>query len=239
MISYELVNKSGISANVKVFQSGNQYLFDYPCDSTSDCTDYAVNLTKGTYKFELFGASGGSSKDKVSSFRFSNTSCISPLLVRMYGGNVDCYPGNSIGGAGGYLSAQISLRSPVKAYFTLGGRGIFGHKLESELNTACFEKINMQPGGYGGGGSSSNYPRGTGSGGGQTAVKFIENDLWHRVLVSGAGGGCDDNTDDDSSGGSGGNLTAQSWFLFGKLTKSYFARAVQDLKKHCRVTVEA
>ncbi|EAY09825.1 glycine-rich protein, putative [Trichomonas vaginalis G3] len=225
MISYELVNKTGVSANVNVLQSGNQYIFDYPCKSTSECTDYFVHLPRGTYKFELFGSSGGSSKGHVSSYRYSQTNCISPLLVKLYGGNVDCYLNNSIGGAGGYLSAQISLQSPVQAFFTLVGRGIFGHKTDNPCSPSSFEKGNMQPGGYGGGGSSSDHPYGTGCGGGQTAVKFQYNDLWHRVLVSGAGGGCDDNTDDDGSGGSGGNLTAQSWFYNGELTNSYYANS--------------
>ncbi|EAX85861.1 loricrin, putative [Trichomonas vaginalis G3] len=93
-------------------------------------------------------------------------------------------------------------------------------------------------GGYGGGGSSSNFCGteidtsgiycGTGSGGGQTAVKFLENDLWHRVLVSGGGGGCDNaqgdyGGSDDGSGGAGGNFTAQSWFANGVLSENYFA----------------
>ncbi|EAY19621.1 hypothetical protein TVAG_228840 [Trichomonas vaginalis G3] len=79
----------------------------------------------------------------------------------------------------------------------------------------------MIKGGYGGGGNAfsfyaddGNY--GSGSGGGQTAVKFVSNDLWHRVIVAGAGGGSDNyfyadsyNSYDDGSGGSGGGLTAQ------------------------------
>ncbi|EAX89107.1 hypothetical protein TVAG_259020 [Trichomonas vaginalis G3] len=83
----------------------------------------------------------------------------------------------------------------------------------------------MQPGGYGGGGSSANFPSGSGSGGGQTAVKFHENDLWHRVLVSGAGGGCDDSQSDDGSGGAGGNLTAQGWFANSVMSNSYLANS--------------
>ena len=91
----------------------------------------------------------------------------------------------------------------------------------------------MIKGGYGGG-SSANFfsltslKNGTGSGGGQSAVKFLENDLWHRVIVSGGGGGCDDSFgtfggDEDGSGGAGGNLTAQSWFQNGKLVSIYLA----------------
>ena len=66
---------------------------------------------------------------------------------------------------------------------------------------------------------------GTGSGGGQTAVKFHSNDLWHRVLVSGGGGGSDDNNSDDGSGGSGGNLVAQGWFHKGSLVSTHLANS--------------
>ncbi|EAY08790.1 hypothetical protein TVAG_188770 [Trichomonas vaginalis G3] len=82
----------------------------------------------------------------------------------------------------------------------------------------------MFKGGYGGGGSAfsfydTNLSYGSGSGGGQTAVKFLSNDLWHRVIVAGAGGGSDNyyyidayNTNDDGSGGSGGGFTAQGYW---------------------------
>ncbi|EAY09125.1 hypothetical protein TVAG_230850 [Trichomonas vaginalis G3] len=85
----------------------------------------------------------------------------------------------------------------------------------------------MVKGGYGGGGYSVNYYAsstqfGAGSGGGQTAVKFLQNDLWHRVIVSGGGGGSD-NVDvgafmsgDDGSGGAGGGLVAQIYWVDGQ-----------------------
>ncbi|EAX87852.1 PE-PGRS protein, putative [Trichomonas vaginalis G3] len=92
----------------------------------------------------------------------------------------------------------------------------------------------MIEGGYGGGGYASNYFGndefyGSGSGGGQTAVKFEVNDLWHRVIVSGAGGGCDDNfgtfnSDNDGSGGAGG-IIGQGWFLSGVYNFSYLANS--------------
>ncbi|EAX89101.1 hypothetical protein TVAG_442580 [Trichomonas vaginalis G3] len=113
----------------------------------------------------------------------------------------------------------------MNAFITIGGKGSFGHKSIAPGTKDCFMKENMQPGGYGGGGSSSSYPYGTGSGGGQTAVKFLENDLWHRVLVSGAGGGCDDYDPDDGSGGAGGNLTAQGWFYNGNYISTHLANS--------------
>lgn len=85
----------------------------------------------------------------------------------------------------------------------------------------------MIKGGYGGGGNTFNYWMsesnfGAGSGGGQTAVKFLQNDLWHRVIVSGAGGGSDNSIDnevfngtDDGSGGAGGGLVGQGYWMNG------------------------
>ncbi|EAY10978.1 hypothetical protein TVAG_446800 [Trichomonas vaginalis G3] len=94
----------------------------------------------------------------------------------------------------------------------------------------------MVHGGYGGGSFSFNFYStdiacGDGSGGGQTAVKFFENDLWHRVIVSGGGGGSDNFNpnnndymrDDDGSGGSGGGQTAQGFWINGKYISRYLA----------------
>ena len=33
--------------------------FDYPCSSRTDCTPYEINLPRGQYLFEIYGASGG------------------------------------------------------------------------------------------------------------------------------------------------------------------------------------
>ncbi|KAI5505953.1 glycine-rich protein family [Trichomonas vaginalis G3] len=225
MISYELQQKSDVNASKNVSINGRQYIFDFPCDDTSICTDYVVRLPRGTYKFELYGASGGSARGKVSSYRYENKSCISEETVRLMHGNTECIQQDSIGGAGGYLSGTITLKHPTLSYFTIGGKGVFGYKPGYMTEEENFQKENMQPGGYGGGGSSSNYFRGTGSGGGQTTVKFIENDLWHRVLVSGAGGGCDDYNADDGSGGAGGNLVAQGWFFNGNYVENYLANS--------------
>ncbi|EAY19627.1 PE-PGRS protein, putative [Trichomonas vaginalis G3] len=92
----------------------------------------------------------------------------------------------------------------------------------------------MVKGGYGGGGYATNFATydlndGAGSGGGQTAVKFLSNDLWHRVIVAGAGGGSDNSytigTQDDGSGGSGGGLTAQGYWINGVYNSSRLANS--------------
>ena len=61
--------------------------------------------------------------------------------------------------------------------------------------------------------------------GGQTSVQFLENSLYHRVIVSGAGGGSDDSAGDDSRGGSGGSLVAQGWWADRVYNGKYLANS--------------
>ena len=148
MISYDLLPKQGVNARKNVTVIGNQYIFNYPCENTSDCTDYIVQLSHGTYKFELYGASGGSARNKVSSYRNKNKVCILDEIVQQFHGNTECFQQDSIGGAGGYLSATITIRSSITSFFTIGGKGIFGKKGDMSETIECFKKENMQPGGY-------------------------------------------------------------------------------------------
>ncbi|EAY19629.1 loricrin, putative [Trichomonas vaginalis G3] len=92
----------------------------------------------------------------------------------------------------------------------------------------------MVKGGYGGGGYAANFKGvddtdGAGSGGSQTAVKFLSNDLWHRVIVAGAGGGSENEfaygNSDDGSGGSGGDFTAQGYWENGVYNSSRLANS--------------
>lgn len=85
----------------------------------------------------------------------------------------------------------------------------------------------MNPGGYGGGGSSPGYASGSGSG--QNAVKFEKHDLFHRVIVSGGGGGSDNGggtlqQSDDGSGGAGG-LEAQGFYIDGMYIENLSANS--------------
>ncbi|EAY01267.1 hypothetical protein TVAG_027350 [Trichomonas vaginalis G3] len=137
-------------------------------------------------------------------------------------GNTVCRKVASRGGAGGYISGNIKIFKEITAYATIGGKGIYD---ENPFHT--------HKGGYGGGGDALNLPGyGSGSGGGQTAVKFVSNDLWHRVIVSGGGGGSDNYADhtqmytvDDGSGGSGGGFTAPGAWREGKYDASKSANS--------------
>ncbi|EAX99874.1 hypothetical protein TVAG_425110 [Trichomonas vaginalis G3] len=140
--------------------------------------------------------------------------CIDQKIVEKYKGNTVCLKNGSRGGAGGYISGIVKIESEIIAYATIGGRGVYD---------------SPNKGGYGGGGNSINS---AGSGGGQTAVKFINNDLWHRVIVGGAGGGSDNSglnspigNPDDGSGGSGGGFIAQGHWHRGTLTSDKVANS--------------
>ncbi|EAY14577.1 hypothetical protein TVAG_393040 [Trichomonas vaginalis G3] len=230
MLKYKLVNASKVGARINVIEHNHQYIFNYPCTSSTDCTDYEITFPPGVYKFELYGSSGGTTSDHVSSYRFPNGSCISNEIVNLYRGNTQCLTKPNIGGAGGYISGIIRLRQSTKSYATIGGQGrVATPKSGCENKPSCFERSLYSPGGYGGGGSAPPHSS-VGTGGGQTAVKFRENTLWHRVIVAGSGGGCDNIVGefmkaDDGSGGSGGGLTAQGWFENGKYIGSYLANS--------------
>ena len=44
--------------------SSTSYIFEYPCESQSECTFYHITLQKGRYMFELWGGEGGYSGGK-------------------------------------------------------------------------------------------------------------------------------------------------------------------------------
>ncbi|EAY12835.1 hypothetical protein TVAG_221880 [Trichomonas vaginalis G3] len=215
MLKYSLYepDKPGIVVKypLNVSKRGPAYTFDYPCANSLKCTDYVIDLPKGLYKFELYGASGGTGTGKVSTIHYENGVCLPQELVDQFNGNTKCLDSFDAGGAGGYVSGIISIRKAIQIYATIGGKGDY-FTFPCEAKIECYDPGIMVPGGYGGGGSSSAYLYGTASGGGATSVKFLKNTLYHRVIVSGAGGGADDIASNDGRGGSGGGLVAQGWW---------------------------
>lgn len=116
MISCSLFNKTVSGAVKKVTINENQYIFEYPCESNFICTDYQITLSRGIYKFELYGASGGSPNNKTSSYRLDDNSCIDDSIVRRYNGNTNCEKTPNNGGAGGYISGTIILHSDTVTF---------------------------------------------------------------------------------------------------------------------------
>ena len=213
-ISFSLVNES--KGSPKILQNESKYTLLYPCEYSYDCTPYKARLKAGSYFVELYGASGGSDH-KTSSFRNADNSFISQEIVDFYGGNVEPTSHNSLGGSGGYTSGILIVPKEADFYFRIGGEGE--------------KKIGENPhGGYNGGGRGTSYSAFTFGGGGATDIRAEKDDLFHRVIVSGAGGGSDNyyqydkfGKTDDGSGGSGGKLIAQGFFIDGELNSDYVA----------------
>ena len=229
MIRYSLYDdkKAGIriKSPLPVSKQDNKYVFDYPCEDSSFCTDYSIELPPSLYNFELYGASGGSFTSEVSTYHYGTGECIHDSIVQQFNGNTKCKSSFNYGGADGYVSGLINIKHLTRAYVTIGGSGKYLKNTNCAPVQNCYLKENMVPGGYGGGGRSSGFSGGTASGGGQTSVQFLENTLYHRVIVSGAGGGADDYDANDSRGGSGGGLVAQGWWTNSVYKGQYLANS--------------
>ena len=78
------------------------------------------------------------------------------------------------------VSGVIIFSKRETFYATLGGRGTY---LIDPSNTG----ENKNYGGYNGGGSALLSKHGDSSGGCSSDIRFLENDLFHRVLVAWAG----------------------------------------------------
>ena len=164
---------------------------------------YELVLKPGRYHFEAYGASGGGPPKYETIARDPDhpNQCL-PVTKN----NTICNITTSQQGAGGYIAGDIIFLFPTKVFIYVGGQGKYS--------------LSPSPGGYNGGGSShtnKNYD-GAGSGGGSTDFRLVEDSLFNRVLVAGAGGGSDNNwgplgpyADDDGSGGSGGYPGQGMW----------------------------
>lgn len=229
MKSYSLVNQSKGKEKVDIQDSNTNFTFNFPCELDYDCTDYKLVLGPGKYLFELYAASGGHADNRVSLYQDENGICKFKNESKQIGANVECSQIPSRGGAGGYISGILKLKKIAIAYLTIGGKGEYASTRPDASDTIDYKKPHMSYGGYGGGGSGGS-PTFSGGGGGQTSLSFEINDLWHRVLVSGAGGGADNDfgtyhSEDDGSGGSGGGLIAQGWWTNGVYNGNYLAKS--------------
>ncbi|EAX94266.1 hypothetical protein TVAG_498200 [Trichomonas vaginalis G3] len=187
-----LLTKSIGNLNIKV--SKNTYEFYYPCEDPSECTDYVVDIPAGRYKVESYGASGGYSDDHISAFQDpSNNNKCSEDIVLQFKGNAKCRKYASMGGSGGYVSGILSLTNTTCAYIMIGGHGQY--VTPTSVVEDPYLKENMIPGGYGGGGFAIRYyslnAPGSASGGSRTALMINEDDIFHSILVAGAGSGTD------------------------------------------------
>ena len=106
----------------------NQAIINYPCSSHSKCTYVSFTINPGHYRFELFGASGGFSKNFEIQQGLQSSE------------DTEC--------AGGYVSADIRVPKPTTFFLHIGGHG---SHYQSTINS-------NEGGYNGGGGAEGRYP---------------------------------------------------------------------------------
>lgn len=74
-------------------------LYDYPCNSSVECTPIHIDLLPGYYFFELWGAQGG-------------TGCTDEKIIS-----------NFYGGRGAYVSGKMKILEETSLYLFIGGKG--------------------------------------------------------------------------------------------------------------------
>ena len=200
------VSLPGRSESPSYIQRGNKLILNYPCLKTYDCSSYEVTLNRGTYIFELYGASGGYTTNTPSTIRnaddYTKCSIENEENVALFHGNTFCSNTINTPGAGGYISGVITMRTRTTIYARVGGKGQYSNSEETTK------------GGFNGGGDALSYPGNPpSSGGGASDIRIEQDDVWHRVIVAGGGGGCDDISVIDGIGGAGGYPEGQGYWI--------------------------
>ncbi|EAY09544.1 loricrin, putative [Trichomonas vaginalis G3] len=93
---------SAVNASLNIVSNSTSVLFQYPCNSTSNCTWYETSLPGGYYKVEVWGAQGGESY------------CMGRFKQAQ--------------GKGGYSVGVLFLTEETKVYVYIGGQGESGMK---------------------------------------------------------------------------------------------------------------
>ena len=156
------VNKQFIIENNKAF-------FHYPCNKSSECSQISIFLKKGKYKFELWGARGGYSRN-VNTENLREESS----------------------GRGAYVSGNLELKSSTHFFLFIGGKG--EDQTSMEEKPPCLGGFNG--GGKGGVDTNDmiiNSPESAAGGGGATDIRLINDTsiiaLKSRIIVAAGGGG--------------------------------------------------
>ena len=135
-IKYSLTRKTLGNPNVSI--ENNRYIFYYPCKSSSECANYELNLNKGTYLVELYGASRGYTSNRVTLYRTSKGVCTSLPQKSLIKTNIG-YPNiDSAAESGRYTSGVITLYSTTKAYLAIDGKGTYGYVKKIEKKSRLF-----------------------------------------------------------------------------------------------------
>ena len=180
--------------------SSNQILFPYPCQDSTHCSFYKIQIEGGYYEFELWGAQGGDARGN---------------------GNNELQPDS--GGKGAYVSGRIKLKHRTMLYLYIGGKG---EDQDCYENCKSPSKGGFNGGGEGGRDLwDETHPESSAGGGGATDIRLISGDnneaLKSRIIVAAGGGGAESSSETDGKfndyrGGHGGTIEG---IKFNTLTK--------------------
>ena len=157
------------AGHINVKQKNNEYVFEYPCESSINCTYYKLQIRPGVYLFELWGAQGGDA-------RYWNNETIR----------------QNSGGKGAYVSGILSLSRTSLFYLYIGGKG----EDQSSTEKAAYALGGYNGGGRGGADLHDLFEgESSAGGGGSTDIRLMTDDedllmsLKSRIIVAGGGGG--------------------------------------------------
>ena len=116
---YSLVD-SNKEAKVEKYKS-NVYIFSYPCESNYECSPYKVELSKGAYKIECYGAGSKAGGGYTSGILYIETQ----LTIYLYLGGQGIYNDKSIdkhvyngGGSGNIFSYEGNGATDVRLNYS-------------------------------------------------------------------------------------------------------------------------
>ena len=185
MILFYLEGNNNVHANGnQVLQHGSTYVLEYPCDVSTQCTNYYSDFPPGKYTISLYGAIGGSGyATAYTAFKEDLSDCIGQENVRKYGGNTICSKKSSRSGAGGYTSGVLNLHKVTRVYISIGSAG------EWKIGADSYLHEDRTKGGYNGGG----YAKGatTIAVDGASSIALKAGDIVKQVsaIAGGSGGG--------------------------------------------------
>lgn len=159
-----------------------------------------IELPRGTYKLQCWGARGG----------------------RGPGSNGANVSGNANYGRGGYSIGTIKLPTQTTVYLYTGGAGADA----TGINATAYAG-GWNGGGNGGALASTSSATNGSGGGGASDIRIGSTSLYARVIVAGGGGGASWYTDTYTSplGGAGGGTSGVAASLGGSSNSSYYTAA--------------
>ena len=200
MISTFYFGDSLIANRSKIQLTRKELKINYPCTDSSVCTFVSFLLPKGTYFFEIAGASSG-------------------IQSRLY--HEGLQPNSDSPNAGGIVSGTIKLRKTTHIYVHVGGKG-------KTLESSFFVLEGGYNGG--GGAENTENSWGTSGGGSTDIRTEVNDVWHRILVAGGGGGSDDQDysnlSANDGARGAGGGIISQSFKESNKYQEGYEANQI-------------